>query len=122
MPPTAVSQLLTTLPDVDFFQLCGPTEGGPTGIYSTPDEVRERPDATGRWPLTYTEVRLVDVDGNEVPHGDTGEILLRSETVMKRYWNQPEATAETLRDGWLHTGDLAIRDEQGYITIVDRLK
>ena len=122
MPPTAVAKLVTTFPDVGVFQLCGPTEGGPTGIYSTPDEVAVRPDATGRWPITNAEFRLVDPDGNDVPTGMTGEIILRGETIMKGYWNKPEATAETIRDGWLHTGDLAVRDADGFITIVDRLK
>jgi acyl-CoA synthetase (AMP-forming)/AMP-acid ligase II len=122
MPPTAVTKLVAAFPHVDFFQLCGPTEGGPTGIYSTPEEVAARPDATGRWPITNAEVRLVDPDGNDVPTGVTGEIILRGETVMKGYWNKPEATADAIRDGWLHTGDVAVRDADGFITIVDRLK
>lgn len=122
MPPSAVAKLVATLPWVDFFQLCGQTEGGPTGIYSTPEDVRARPDATGRWAICNSEVRLVDPDGNDVAVGETGEMIVRGETVMKCYWNKPEATAETLRDGWLHSGDLAVRDTDGYITIVDRMK
>ena len=51
-----------------------------------------------------------------------GELVLRGETIMKCYWNRPEATAETIRDGWLHTGDLAVTDADGYITLVDRIK
>lgn len=122
MPPSAVEKLVSTLPSVDFLQLCGPTEGGPAGIYSTPEDVVARPDATGRWPVANTELRLVDAAGNDVETGVTGEILLRGETIMKGYWNKPEATAEAIRDGWLHTGDLAVRDADGFITIVDRLK
>ncbi|KAM9863216.1 fatty acyl-CoA synthetase [Leucobacter sp. BZR 635] len=122
MPPSAVEKLVSTLPRVDFLQLCGPTEGGPAGIYSTPEDVVARPDATGRWPVANTELRLVDAAGNDVETGVTGEILLRGETIMKGYWNKPEATAEAIRDGWLHTGDLAVRDADGFITIVDRLK
>lgn len=122
MPPSAVEKLVTTLPNVGFLQLCGQTEGGPTGIYSAPDEGRARPDATGRWPLPNTEVRLVDGDGDDVAVGETGEMIVRGETIMKGYWNSPGATAETIRDGWLHCGDLAVRDEDGFITIVDRLK
>lgn len=122
MPPSAAAKLVTTLPHVGFFQLCGQTEGGPTGIYSTPEEVKARPDATGRWAITNAEVRLVDSDGNDVGIGETGEMIVRGETLMKGYWNNPEATAATLRDGWLHSGDLAVRDADGYITIVDRLK
>ncbi|AZI65395.1 AMP-binding protein (plasmid) [Rhodococcus qingshengii] len=122
MPPSAVEKLVATLPDVGFFQLCGQTEGGPTGIYSTPDDVKARPDATGRWAITNAEVRLVDHDGNDVAVGETGEMIVRGETIMKGYWNKRDATAETLRGGWLHSGDLAVRDDDGYITIVDRLK
>ncbi|NLE82206.1 MAG: long-chain fatty acid--CoA ligase [Rhodococcus sp.] len=122
MPPSAVAKLVSTLPEVDFFQLCGQTEGGPTGIYSTPDDVRARPDATGRWAIPNTQVRVVDPEGNDVAPGVPGEILLSGETIMKSYWNNPGATADTLRDGWLHSGDIAVVDEDGYITIVDRLK
>lgn len=122
MPPTAVAKLVETLPHVGFFQLCGQTEGGPTGIFSTPDEVRARPDATGRWPIPHCEVRIVDGNGKDTAIGEAGEILYRGETIMKSYWNQPEATAAMIRDGWLHSGDIAIRDEDGFITIVDRIK
>lgn len=122
MPPSAVEKLISALPGVDFLQLCGQTEGGPSGIYLTPEEVAARPDATGRSAITNAEVRLVDTDGNDVAVGETGEMIVRGETIMKGYWNNPTATAETLRDGWLHSGDLAVRDADGFITIVDRIK
>lgn len=122
MPPSAVKRLTDTLPDVDFFQLCGQTEGGPTGIFLTPDEVRERPETTGRMSITNAETRIVDDEGVDTAVGEPGEIIYRGETIMKGYWNKPEATAETLRDGWLHSGDVAVRDAEGYITIVDRMK
>jgi acyl-CoA synthetase (AMP-forming)/AMP-acid ligase II len=122
MPPAAVEALVAALPHVEFMQLCGQTEAGPGGIYLTADQVRRRPDASGRQPLPLTEVRVVDPAGAEVAAGEVGEIVLRGETVMKGYWNDPEATAGTIRDGWLHTGDLALVDADGYITVVDRLK
>ncbi|GAA4815092.1 class I adenylate-forming enzyme family protein [Tomitella cavernea] len=122
MPPTAVAELSRKFPNVQFTQLCGPTEGGSTGIYSAPHEVRERPDTTGRRAVPYAQVRLADGNGDEPEVGTPGEILLRVPSMMKRYWNKPEATEAALRDGWLHTGDLAVRDEHGYFTIVDRLK
>jgi len=69
-----------------------------------------------------TEVRVVNEQGEEVQAGEVGEIIARGDNIMQGYWKMPEATAETLRDGWLHTGDLATVDEAGYIYIVDRKK
>ena len=68
------------------------------------------------------EVKIVDENGAEVPHGTLGELICRGPNIMMGYWNKPEATAETLKDGWLHTGDMATEDDDGYFTIVDRLK
>jgi acyl-CoA synthetase (AMP-forming)/AMP-acid ligase II len=67
-------------------------------------------------------VRIVDKSGKEVSPGEVGEIIIKGPTLMSGYWNRPELTAETIRDGWLYTGDLARRDEEGYIYIVDREK
>jgi long-chain acyl-CoA synthetase len=68
------------------------------------------------------EVKIVDEAGNEVPRGEMGELICRGANIMVGYWHQPEATAEALQDGWLHTGDLATMDDDGYIAIVDRKK
>jgi fatty-acyl-CoA synthase len=73
-------------------------------------------------PVTIADVRVVDDEGNEVPVGERGEIVARGPHVMREYWNKPEQTAETLIDGWLHTGDIATVDERGYVRIVDRKK
>jgi len=73
-------------------------------------------------PTIHTELRLLDDDGNEVPRGEAGEIVVRCANMMSGYLNNPEATAETIRDGWLHTGDVAFQDEEGFIYIVDRKK
>ncbi|MCK9248119.1 MAG: long-chain-fatty-acid--CoA ligase [Solirubrobacteraceae bacterium] len=122
MPSSTVERLLESLPDVELMQLCGQTEAGPGGIYSTFEDVKARPAASGRWPLPNTEARVVDQDGRPVAPDGVGELLLRGETIMKGYWRNPEATADTIRDGWLHTGDLARVDADGYITLVDRAK
>ena len=73
-------------------------------------------------PVPGTEVRIVNDSGAELATGEAGEICIRSELVMAGYWNDPELTAETVRDGWLHTGDIGRLDEDGYLTIVDRKK
>ncbi|MBV8987754.1 MAG: AMP-binding protein [Solirubrobacterales bacterium] len=69
---------------------------------------------------TAVEVRVVDDDGRDLPAGETGEVVVRGDVVMACYWNQPDATAEALRGGWLHTGDLGSFDADGYLTLRDR--
>ena len=75
-------------------------------------------------PFPDTDVRIVDLETGtrDLPVGEAGELLVRGPQVMKGYWNQPEETAATLRDGWLHTGDIARMDEDGYLYIVERKK
>jgi fatty-acyl-CoA synthase len=122
MPASAVEQLVTALPQVSFIQLCGQTEAGPGGVYCDVEQVKARPDASGRQALPFTEARVADPEGHDIGLGGVGELLLRGESLMKGYWNKPAETAEALRDGWLHTGDLARVDPDGYLTLVDRLK
>jgi long-chain acyl-CoA synthetase len=73
-------------------------------------------------PVPGTEMRCVDEAGQPVPAGQPGEIVARGPQIMKGYWQQPEETARTLQDGWLHTGDMGVIDEDGYFRIVDRKK
>jgi len=84
-----------------------------------PAEITRRIASAGRESM-MTEVRLVDEEDIEVPLGEVGEIAVRGKNVMMGYWKDPELTAKALRGGWLHTGDLATRDEYGFIYIVDR--
>lgn len=82
---------------------------------------RDRMQSVGL-PRTDVEVRVVDDDDRELPTGEIGEVLVRGDVVMAGYWNQPEASAETLRGGWLHTGDVGSFDAEGYLTLRDRSK
>ncbi|MGO2002757.1 class I adenylate-forming enzyme family protein [Arthrobacter rhombi] len=122
MPADLAQKIVAALPDTWIVQACGQTEGGPGGIILTHEEVLERPAASGRFPIANTEVRIVGADGHDAAPGEVGEMIMRGETMMKGYWRQPEATAATVRDGWVHTGDLAQMDAEGYITLVDRMK
>jgi long-chain acyl-CoA synthetase len=90
------------------------------GSFNVPD--RERKPGSIGVPIGGTEMKAVDDDGNEVPQGEPGEVVMRGPFVMKGYWNRDDATAEVMRDGWFHTGDVATVDEEGYFFIVDRKK
>ncbi|GAA3611773.1 long-chain fatty acid--CoA ligase [Marihabitans asiaticum] len=99
----------------------GLSETSPVASFNMPDKPT-KPGTIGR-AIPGCEMKLIDADGNDVPPGDgVGEIAIRGDNVMKGYWNKPEATAESIPDGWFRTGDLATVDEDGYYTIVDRKK
>ncbi|MFW6252042.1 MAG: long-chain-fatty-acid--CoA ligase [Halanaerobium sp.] len=98
----------------------GPTETSPVAYVNPVDG--ERKSGSVGLPIPETEVKIVDENDNELAVNEIGEITVRGEHVMKGYFKMPEATAETLRNGWLHTGDLGKMDEDGYVYIVDRKK
>lgn len=98
----------------------GMSEGSPVVTFNHPGT--ERKAGSVGTPVWGVEVKLVDDSGNEVADGERGELLYRGHNVMKGYYNKPEANAKTLKDGWLHSGDVAIKDEDGYYFIVDRTK
>ncbi|KQY58218.1 hypothetical protein ASD11_00670 [Aeromicrobium sp. Root495] len=122
MPEKAIGQLLETFPTVSFTQQCGQTEAGPTGLFSTMDQVRSCPDSSGHQAQPFVEAMVVRPDGEPVGPDEVGELCFRSEAVMKGYWNDPDATAEAVRDGWLHTGDLLHVRPDGSMKLVDRMK
>jgi acyl-CoA synthetase (AMP-forming)/AMP-acid ligase II len=102
--------------------LYGLTEAGPNGTYLSPEEHAAKAGSVGKYAALHCEVKIVDDHGKEVPTGEIGEIVLRGESVMKGYYKDEEKTKETIKNGWLYTGDLARRDEDGYIWVVDRKK
>jgi long-chain acyl-CoA synthetase len=101
----------------------GLSEASPVTHFNPPFTGESREGSIGV-PIPSTDTRIVDVETGteEMPVGESGELVIRGPQVMKGYWNMPEETAETLRDGWLHTGDVARMDESGYFYIVDRKK
>ncbi|MCM3809272.1 long-chain fatty acid--CoA ligase [Streptomyces sp. DR7-3] len=98
----------------------GLSETSPVAAFNPPD--RPRKAGSIGLPIRGVELTLLADDGTPVSPGEVGEIAIRGENVMKGYWNRPDATAEAIRDGWLHSGDLARVDEDGYYFIVDRKK
>jgi long-chain acyl-CoA synthetase len=98
----------------------GLSETSPVASFNHPD--RERKPGSIGTPIEGVQMAVVDEAGNELPVGEVGEIVIRGPNVMKGYWRNPEATAEVMRGGWFHSGDLARMDEDGYFFIVDRKK
>jgi acyl-CoA synthetase (AMP-forming)/AMP-acid ligase II len=112
-----------TFPAAEFVQAYGMTELAP-GATLLRDEYHADPvlrRSAGR-ALPHALVKIVDPNGNEVPRGTVGEIVVSGENVMLGYWNKPEETAAAVRDGWMHTGDGGYMDENGFVFIADRIK
>jgi fatty-acyl-CoA synthase len=106
--------------DAELLHTYGLTEAGPFVTVCPPEDIYDHWGAIGR-PLAGVEVALLDDDENEVAQGEPGEICVKGPR-MNGYWRKPEETAAALAGGWLHTGDIAVADEQGFMTIVDRKK
>ncbi len=121
-PGAQVAQLAETFPNAGIATGWGMTETNALGIGMIGDDYLKRPESTGKLHPPVQELRLLDDAGNDVPLGELGELTVKSPANMRCYLNKPEATAETLQDGWLRTGDLAVMDAEGYVTILDRKK
>jgi fatty-acyl-CoA synthase len=107
-----------------FSQLYGQTECYPVSVLRKADHDPKTPELflSCGFPIAACEVKILDNDDQEVETGEAGEICVRAPHVMAEYWKRPETTAETLKNGWLHTGDIARQDERGYMFILDRKK
>jgi long-chain acyl-CoA synthetase len=118
--PVRVLHDVQDLLDCPVHEGYGLTENSPVASFNHPG-MTNKPGTIGT-PIEGCEMRVADEEDRDVPTGEVGEILVRGDHVMKGYWRAPEATAEVLRGGWLHTGDLGHVDEDGWFTIVDRKK
>ncbi|MBE1584975.1 class I adenylate-forming enzyme family protein [Nonomuraea angiospora] len=120
-PPKLLERITRNLPDRAPSNGYGMTETTALAIGNGGADYRAKPDSIGL-PSPVVDVRVVDPMGAELPPGEVGELCVRGPNVILGYWNKPEATAETFVHGWLHTGDLAKIDEEGFVYIVDRAK
>ncbi|MFN2160434.1 MAG: AMP-binding protein, partial [Candidatus Promineifilaceae bacterium] len=105
---------------VSILEGYGLSETSPVASFNRTDRPT-KPGSVGL-PVWGIKIRIVDIEGNDVPVGEMGEILIKGHNVMKGYYKRPEATAQTIENGWLHTGDIGTFDEEGYIYITDRVK
>ena len=122
-----LERAMAALPGVGFVQAYGMTELSPLATvnpaYYHTVEGRKAGKLRAAGRAGYCiELRIVDPEGNEVPRGTVGEVVVRGPNVMQGYWNKPEQTAAAVRNGWMHTGDGAWMDDDGFIFIADRLK
>ena len=122
-----LDRAMKAIPHAGFIQAYGMTELSPVATILKPEMHREKGRAKG-WhrsagrATVCTEVRIVDTEGNELPRGEVGEVVVRGPGVMLGYWNKPAETAAAIRNGWMHTGDGGRMDEDGYVFVVDRIK
>ena len=119
--PELVRQIKATFPKAQPGNGWGMTETSATFTNHLAEDYEHRPDSCGP-PVPVCDLKIVGPDGATLPSGTVGELWGRGPNVVKAYWNKPEATAETFTDGWVHTGDLARLDEEGFCFIIDRAK
>ena len=119
LPPSLVEKFAAR--DILIQQGFGMTETGPTVFMIDRENAVRKAGSVGK-PVLHTEVRILDRQGNELGPGEVGELCIRGGNVTSGYWNRPEANAQAFVDGWLHSGDAARYDEEGFYYIVDRWK
>lgn len=121
MPREILKELSKRLPQAQFWNFYGQTEVAPLATALQPEDQFRKLGSAGV-PALHVETKIVDENGNEVPRGEMGEIVHRTPHAMLGYLHDPENTAESFKNGWFHSGDLGVMDEEGYITIIDRKK
>ena len=121
MPVPLIERLQRTFPSAWFADAYGLTETVSGDTFLDRDSIVTKLGSVGR-PCLYLEVDIWDEQGASVPPQERGEVVLRGPKVFKGYWRDPDATSAAFAGGWFHTGDIGMRDEDGYLYIVDRLK
>lgn len=121
MPIPLIERLQKTFPSAWFADAYGLTETVSGDTFLDRGSILTKLGSVGR-PCLHLELDVWDADGRSVPAGEAGEVVLRGPKVFKGYWRDPEATERAFAGGWFHTGDIGVRDEDGYLYIVDRLK
>ncbi|MGE0331808.1 MAG: AMP-binding protein [Ramlibacter sp.] len=122
-PIELMERVMTDMHARDLIITYGMTETGPTSMCTRASDPIERRVSTVGQVFPHVEVKIVDADGKVVPVGSVGELCTRGYSVMRGYWNDPEVTRKAIdANGWMHTGDLAVMDEEGYARIVGRIK
>jgi long-chain acyl-CoA synthetase len=127
MPEAVIRKAMEVIPGVDFYQAYGQTESSPVITVMGPEYHTTAGPRAGKLKgagrvVAGIDLAILDDAGKELPVGSVGEVCIRGDNVMLGYWNLPDVTAETLRDGWLHTGDGGRLDDEGMLFIVDRVK
>jgi fatty-acyl-CoA synthase len=115
------SEMMVWCPELSVYYEYGLTEAGPIVTCQRPEDYPLNPKSIGR-PVKHCEVKLLTDDGKVASQGEVGEIVVRGPAIMRGYWGQTRETEKVLRDGWLHTGDLATMDNHGCLVFHDRLK
>jgi fatty-acyl-CoA synthase len=121
MPVEVLREITERLPNVRLWNFYGQTEMAPVAVMLQPEDQIRKAGAAGR-PCVNVETRVVDTDGNDVPTGEIGEIVHRGPHAILEYLDDEGKTAEAFRGGWFHSGDLGMLDDEGYLTVVDRIK
>lgn len=121
LPAAFILEFTQAFPHILFYVMYGQTEATARLSYLSPEKVHEKRGSIGK-AIPGIILKIINEDGFEVKPGEAGEIIAHGENIMKGYYKDEVLTASTIRDGWLHTGDIATRDEEGYIFIVSRKK